>query len=732
MKKKLSCLVVCVVMLTSLLAPAAKAETSGEGSVEELMFLQLPTVVVASKSEESVLTAPGTIYVITDKEIERFGWKSLEDCLKSLPSSDICDFLTYAQYGQRGFTSNGSNTEILIDGREVPTLSSNMIWLNNTILTNNIKRIEVLMGPNSTLYGSKALAGVINIVTKEGYNTKENIDLAETALTYGDGNRSQYEATFRKNRKDFSIGGSVSYFQENGNWTPIQQFAISQDFIRGANYNLHNKDANDFNVMDEDTGINLFMRFKDFYAGVNTRKSINNSGLEYTSYYGFNDNIQNRFDNYNFAGWEHEFSSDLKTKIEYTHAMTNNRYSISDLYQNIGHSVTLFNGKNLPTTYPAATSYATLKDLTEGSYTEIDLDRINGQVNYSPNDKNQIVAGFELSSRKDLQGNSIAGQATTGPDEQYIQDQGFVNDTVFVQDTYNMNEFFKFVLGLNYTSQSTVWPSTNKYAIPNPPDRVTPKVAAIYMPNKKSTWEVVYGEGFRDPLPGEIQRNINDGLTGVLKPMSMSMLEGDYKRTFNIEKGVDAFNQLSLYRMLQTDTITTMTGLLPATGTNGLETINGASQGITGIEDQIKVNSEKANGYLGFSYIIPEKQTVVAGLDPIVNGVPLTKVKAGAAYKITSMVEAGLTADYEDSVQTGATNIGGATGVAIATIPSATIVGLNVKVGDFVADGAKASVSFLIDNLFNATYYDANWESTNPYQFMQLPRNFRVTLKMTF
>jgi outer membrane receptor protein involved in Fe transport len=298
-----------------------------------------------------------------------------------------------------------------------------------------------------------------------------------------------------------------------------------------------------------------------------------------------------------------------------------------------------------------------------------------------------------------------------------------------------VNEKLNLVLGANYAAEI------------NAADRVSPKGSLIYMPDKKTTWEVVYGEGFRDPFPGEIQRNLSAGYSGIVKPVSMSMIEGDYKKAFNICKGVDAYNQASIYNMYQYDSITTMS--VPINGNTTIVTTNNGNQNVNGIEDQIKVNAEKAGGYLGFSYVDPEESTVViSGTKAVVpnatatliNELPLCKVKAGISYKITSMIEAALTADYEGSVQTTAQDIGtmaisakNSTGTAsVVTIPAATIVGLNINIGEFKVDGAKAMVSFLVDNLFDVTYYDANFESNNPDELMQLPRNYRLTLKMSF
>jgi vitamin B12 transporter len=127
-------------------------------------------VVSATRTEMSTLPLANSISVIDSAEISNSNKISLSDLLKNEPG------LSYTQQGGQGTLTNlyirggnSSHTLVLIDGVEVnlPSDPGN-VYDFSTLPIDNIQRIEVLRGPQSTLYGSDALAGVINIITKKG------------------------------------------------------------------------------------------------------------------------------------------------------------------------------------------------------------------------------------------------------------------------------------------------------------------------------------------------------------------------------------------------------------------------------------------------------------------------------------------------------------------------------------------------------------------------------------
>jgi len=142
----------------SLALPAMAAVESGE-----------TLVVTASASEQNLKDAPASISVITQQDLQRKPVQNLKDVLKEVPGVQLTNEGDNRQgVSLRGLSS--SYTLILIDGKRVN--SRNAVFRHNDfdlnwIPVDAIERIEVVRGPMSSLYGSDALGGVVNIITKK-------------------------------------------------------------------------------------------------------------------------------------------------------------------------------------------------------------------------------------------------------------------------------------------------------------------------------------------------------------------------------------------------------------------------------------------------------------------------------------------------------------------------------------------------------------------------------------
>ena len=143
---------------------------------EEEETKQEDTVTGASRREQRIQQAPAVVTVITAADIKRAGWRTLLELLRYVVGIDINNNGHWPDIGIRGVnprTSYGDKLIILVDGHNMSSRQFNRNYLNASwIGIDSIKRVEIIRGPGSSLWGANALNGVINIITKTGQDLK--------------------------------------------------------------------------------------------------------------------------------------------------------------------------------------------------------------------------------------------------------------------------------------------------------------------------------------------------------------------------------------------------------------------------------------------------------------------------------------------------------------------------------------------------------------------------------
>ncbi len=147
-----------------------------ESSLKKLSLEQLSQIEITSVSKEANrgFKTPAAISVLTSEDIRRSGATNIPDLLRLIPGIDVAqiDGDKWA-IGIRGFQGKLSKSVlVLIDGRSVYTpLFAGVYWEMQDTLIEDIERIEVIRGPGGTIWGSNAVNGVINIITKSAMDT---------------------------------------------------------------------------------------------------------------------------------------------------------------------------------------------------------------------------------------------------------------------------------------------------------------------------------------------------------------------------------------------------------------------------------------------------------------------------------------------------------------------------------------------------------------------------------
>lgn len=196
-----------------------------DGDLSRLSLEELSQVPVTSVSRrpEALADAAAAIYVISRDDIRRSGATSLPEVLRLAPNLNVqrVNSVDYA-ITARGF--NGFETSnkllVLIDGRSIySTLSSGVFWDAQDVMLEDVERIEVVSGPGGALYGSNAMNGVINIITRSAADTTGGL------VTVGAGNE---DATFAL-RHGGRLGETAAWRAWLTGFTRDESFTLSGD-----------------------------------------------------------------------------------------------------------------------------------------------------------------------------------------------------------------------------------------------------------------------------------------------------------------------------------------------------------------------------------------------------------------------------------------------------------------------------------------------------------------------
>lgn len=185
-----------------------------EMSLEQLLKIKahdLPTeleklinslISVASKKPLNTRESPSIISLISEDEIQRSGARDLIDVLRLVPGFDFgSDVEGAVGIGVRGNWAHEGKVLLLIDGQEMNEILFATTQFGNHYPVDQIKRIEIIRGPGSAIYGGFAEYGVINIITKQG----EDLNGIHVSGIYGQG-----EKDFIRRNANLAIGQKIN------------------------------------------------------------------------------------------------------------------------------------------------------------------------------------------------------------------------------------------------------------------------------------------------------------------------------------------------------------------------------------------------------------------------------------------------------------------------------------------------------------------------------------------
>lgn len=697
--------------------------------IEELRHI----TVTASRDTESTILAPGTVYVITEEDINRHGWRHLQDALRVVPSIYLYDPHSWVWGGQRGLLSNFSQTLLMINGREVNNLIASEGFISRQFTTHNIEQVEVMASPGSALYGANALAGVINIITREA---NRNFEGFEMSLDYGSFGSKGTSFVFGENlgRLRFSGSGMVNVSDEEDFLDFVRD---EEEFSRGwADYSLAIDGIKSYENPTKGESLNLQLDYKGAYIGLNHYRNKESYGLEYLRW-DYADGNDHRQMDLLFGGINAHVGDDLTLKAEYQHTKSKlwGQYSSGQYPKSQFESpdgVDLFEFAPSDFVDPLA-SFA--QNLVNNGYlnplniTETDIrrlfthlysnknskgstrDKVELQANWIINQRARLLLGYTFDEISYVGLALTDGATGTGASLDVPLDSSKRKD---VYDSYKHGVFLQFKYDLLvdrlFLTSGVRLDDQNHYG-----SNVNPRLGLVWIPRKKHVIKVLYGEAFREPNVFELASDPG------ARPAKLRSYEVNYSQALTDRARISATG----YHNTVTN-FPEAIGSVIGTGIASVEKLE-----TTGMEFEAEATFDKWQGFVNGSLIFEGTQDLldeVSGKRKTRDLLSLSeqRVNAGLTYSFRPELSASIL--YSHSAAYDA--ISGNPAISeVLHIGAANKVDVTLSLRDREVFGQKVSGFLTVTNLTDEKIFEANIRRSGPHQFLQDGR--AVYLRLT-
>ncbi len=481
--------------------------------LERLRFEGDEMVVTGTKTPLHIKDVPVRTEVITSQDIEEKNAATLYEALEGVPGVRVeeqCSYCNFSMVRVQGLESG--HTLVLIDGQPVYSGLAGVYGLQQ-IPTSNIESIEIVKGSGSALYGSSAIGGIINIITKEPSNKPS----LEFFSSFGTDSTKDYSllATVKKDNMDALITA-----QEN-----------SGDEI----------DENGDGITDRVKSDNLGLGIR-----INVKELLGNDRFTFS---GRSINEERRGGE--LATWQNPFAAG-------TENIDTDRYEAA-----IGYSKKFNKGNginfNLAYTFHhrSATNDTFLSDyesihgvpppVTEMEPYLADEKLFVADFSYShPLKKHNLLLGVQYShNRLEESGKYVIvddldpnyGSTYISESEKHADETG-----IYFQDEFSANDRWQFVLGARYDTHSSednfggsgdVAP-IKIVGLSYDEEAFSPRVAAMFKATPNLTFRASVGTGFRVPYGFSEDLHLCSGSPRVYKP---SGLKAEKSQSYSL--GVD-------------------------------------------------------------------------------------------------------------------------------------------------------------------------------------------------
>jgi len=213
----------------------------------DVVLAESEEVVAASRASEQVDDAPSSVTLVGERELSAFAPPTIAEAVRGVPGVYLSDDRSYVTLGMRGLGRLGSyGNRILVtyDGQSMNDdwIGSSYIGYDGLTDLGDVQRIEVVRGPGSVLYGTNALSGVLNVVSR---------DVAATGVSAGISTNQSGVARARvrgdlKLGKDAGAWASVALGRGNGRQFYFPEYVGSPGAEDGVARNVDGFEAGTF------------------------------------------------------------------------------------------------------------------------------------------------------------------------------------------------------------------------------------------------------------------------------------------------------------------------------------------------------------------------------------------------------------------------------------------------------------------------------------------------------
>lgn len=228
MTKKFPFLIIFILSLNLYTPFIFAAQNITQYSLDDLMNMEVTSV---SRSSRPLSQSAAAVTVINQEDIRRSPATTVPELLRTVPGLDVAR-ITANQWAisARGFNGAlGNKMLILIDGRVAYSrLHSGIYWDVQDLLLDNIDRIEIIRGPGGSVWGSNAVNGVINIITKDSNETQGTL-LKGWGGSEEQGGAARYGG---KAGENLAYRGSIKYFNRDSSYQGNDAWMIGRGNIR--------------------------------------------------------------------------------------------------------------------------------------------------------------------------------------------------------------------------------------------------------------------------------------------------------------------------------------------------------------------------------------------------------------------------------------------------------------------------------------------------------------------